>query len=76
MADYTLGGITNGHDLMAEYLRQNYPAPLVNVILGAADIVPRKIEYPTGPATDNAFFLWQIMRSVPRYVLRMCTLQG
>ncbi|KAJ5965649.1 hypothetical protein N7481_012363 [Penicillium waksmanii] len=73
---WSCGGITNGHDLMAEYLRQNYPAPLVNVILGAADIVPRKIEYPTGPATDNAFFLWQILRSVPRYVLRMCNLQG
>ncbi|KAJ5111141.1 hypothetical protein N7532_001676 [Penicillium argentinense] len=68
---WSCGGITNGHDLMAEYLRQNYPIPLVNVILGAADIVPRVIKYPTRPVTDTAFFMWQIFRSVPVYVLRM-----
>lgn len=58
---------------MAEYLGQNYPAPLVNVILGAADIVPRAVEYPTRPTTDTAFFMWQIFRSVPTYFARMLT---
>lgn len=58
---------------MAEYLHQNYPAPLVNVILGAADILPRKIEYPNRPSTDNAFFMWQILRSLPSYILRTLT---
>ncbi|KAJ5233947.1 uncharacterized protein N7469_005713 [Penicillium citrinum] len=70
---WSCGGITNGHDLMAEYLHQNYPAPLVNVILGAADILPRKIEYPNRPSTDNAFFMWQILRSLPSYILRTLT---
>lgn len=61
---------------MAEYLRQNYPAPLVNVILGAADIEPRKIEYPTRATADTAFFMWQIVRSIPGYIISMCTRQG
>ncbi|KAJ6027150.1 DJ-1 domain InhA-type [Penicillium canescens] len=49
---WTSGGITNGHDLVVEYLRENYPAPLVNAIIVQADITPRLVHY-SSPATIN-----------------------
>ncbi|KAJ5459817.1 uncharacterized protein N7458_001369 [Penicillium daleae] len=65
------GGITNGHDLVAEYLRENYPAPLVNTVLGAADLAPRSLHYQTTATRDSAFFGWQIIRAIPSSILRM-----
>ncbi|OOQ81828.1 ThiJ/PfpI family protein [Penicillium brasilianum] len=67
------GGITNGHDLVAEYLRENYPAPLVNTVLGAADVAPRPLQYQTTATCDSAFFVWQIIRAIPSSILRMLT---
>ncbi|OGE54216.1 hypothetical protein PENARI_c006G02527 [Penicillium arizonense] len=46
-------GITNGHDLVVEYLRENYPAPLINAVIVQADITPRLVHY-SSPATINA----------------------
>ncbi|KAK2873277.1 hypothetical protein FQN49_002467 [Arthroderma sp. PD_2] len=42
---WTSGGVTNGNDLVAAYLRENCPLPLVNEILAIADVGDRKIEY-------------------------------
>ncbi|EPS26911.1 hypothetical protein POX_g08789 [Penicillium oxalicum] len=67
------GGVTNGHDLMAEYLRENYPAAVVNTVLGAADVTPRALEYDTSATRDSAFFMWQIVRAIPSSILRMLT---
>ncbi|KAF7714870.1 DJ-1_PfpI domain-containing protein [Penicillium ucsense] len=39
------GGVTNGHDLVAEYIRMHYPEPVVNVVLGTADVAPRALKY-------------------------------
>ena len=69
----SLGGVTNGHDLMAEYLRENYPAAVVNTVLGAADVTPRALEYDTSATRDSAFFMWQIVRAIPSSILRMLT---
>ena len=68
-----LGGVTNGHDLVAEYLRENYPAPLVNTVLGAADIAHRSLQYQTTATRDSAFFMWQIIRAIPSSIMRMLT---
>ncbi|EGD96811.1 ThiJ/PfpI family protein [Trichophyton tonsurans CBS 112818] len=38
-------GVTNGNDLVAAYLREHYPLPLVNTILSIADVGGRQIEY-------------------------------
>ncbi|KAJ5153282.1 uncharacterized protein N7482_009760 [Penicillium canariense] len=65
------GGITNGHDLVAEYLRENYPVPLVNTVLAAADVVSRPLQYQTTAIRDSAFFMWQIIRSIPSSIIRM-----
>ncbi|EEQ27589.1 hypothetical protein McanCB56680_001011 [Microsporum canis] len=41
----TKGAVTNGNDLVAAYLRENCPLPLVNAILAIADVGERKLEY-------------------------------
>ncbi|KAJ5618230.1 hypothetical protein N7528_006873 [Penicillium herquei] len=55
------GGITNGHDLVIEYLREKYPAPLVNTILAAAEISPRPLKYTNGPTRDFLWMFWQVL---------------
>ncbi|KAJ5772621.1 hypothetical protein N7520_003150 [Penicillium odoratum] len=65
------GGITNGHDLMIEYLRQNYPAPLVNTVLTAAEIVPRELEYTNGPMVDFLWMFWQVVCALPYSAVRL-----
>jgi hypothetical protein len=67
------GGVTNGHDLVAEYLRENYPAPLVNTVLGAADVAQRPLQYQTTATRDSAFFMWQIIMAIPSSIMRMLT---
>ncbi|KAJ5953616.1 hypothetical protein N7454_000512 [Penicillium verhagenii] len=65
------GGITNGHDLMIDYLRQNYPAPVVNVVLTAAEISPRDMAYPNGPMADFLYMFFQVVRALPYSALRL-----
>jgi putative intracellular protease/amidase len=65
------GGITNGHDLVAGYLRENYPAALVNTILATADIPPRPAAYGSTTTSDFAYVLWQVVRAVPNMLFRL-----
>ena len=65
------GGITNGHDLVAEYLRENYPAALVNTILVVADIPSRPAAYGSAAKTDFAYVLWQVIRAVPNTLIQL-----
>ncbi|KAJ5800939.1 uncharacterized protein N7518_003007 [Penicillium psychrosexuale] len=62
---WTCGGITNGHDLVIAYLRDHYPAALVNTILAAADITPRPAAYATSATgeTDTVYVLWQVIKA-------------
>ncbi|KAJ5280643.1 hypothetical protein N7478_006015 [Penicillium angulare] len=64
------GGITNGHDLVVEYLRENYPAPLVNTILTAAEISPRPLKYAKGPTGDFMWMVWQVLCALPYSAIR------
>ncbi|RHZ56012.1 uncharacterized protein CDV56_105923 [Aspergillus thermomutatus] len=64
------GGITNGHDLIAEYLRTIVAEPLVKTILGMADVPERSLKYDSAPTTDNLFFLWQVFRALPSMLFR------
>ncbi|KAJ5864691.1 uncharacterized protein N7529_006607 [Penicillium soppii] len=68
---WTSGGITNGHDLVAGYLRENYPAALVNTILATADIPPRPAAYGSTTTSDFAYVLWQVVRAVPNMLFRL-----
>ncbi|KAH1485174.1 hypothetical protein KXV81_004393 [Aspergillus fumigatus] len=64
------GGITNGHDLIAMYLRTIVAEPLVKTILGMSDVPQRSLKYDSAPTTDNLFFLWQVLRALPSMLFR------
>lgn len=57
-----LGGITNGQDLVAAYIRETWPGPTTEAVLAAADVGDRGAEYRTGQAAENVWWLWQISR--------------
>jgi putative intracellular protease/amidase len=65
------GGITNGHDLVIAYLREHYPAALVNTILVAADIPVRPAKYASSATSDTAYVLWQVIRAIPNALGRL-----
>jgi len=65
------GGITNGHDLVAEYLRETYPNALVNTILAMADVAERSLKYERAVTRENIFFLWQFMKALPSVMFKM-----
>lgn len=48
-----VGGITNGIDLIVGYLRENYPATLVDVVCAMADVGDRALEYGTDPIAEK-----------------------
>lgn len=50
LADHRIGGVTNGLEMAAEYLRQKFPAPLAGAIIGIADVGNKGIDYPPGEA--------------------------
>ncbi|PLB39249.1 ThiJ/PfpI family protein [Aspergillus candidus] len=62
---WTSGAITNGHDLIMQYLATIASAPLVNAISIMADLPARLVEYETSVAGDTTHFVWQIIRAVP-----------
>ena len=68
---YILGGVTNGHDVVAAYLHTIYPAPLVNTVLAVADIAPRPAEYQTTPIGDMMYVLVQIIRAIPSSIAQL-----
>ncbi|EKV04465.1 ThiJ/PfpI family protein [Penicillium digitatum] len=68
---WTSGGITNGYDLVAGYLREHYPAALVNTILVAADIPSRPAAYASSATGDTFYVLWQVLRAFPDAVARL-----
>ncbi|EAW09266.1 DJ-1/PfpI family protein [Aspergillus clavatus NRRL 1] len=64
------GGITNGHDLVAQYLRTIVAEPLVKTILAMADVPERSLSYESAVTTDNFFFLWQVLKALPTMLFR------
>lgn len=59
------GAITNGHDLIIQYLSTIASAPLVNAISIMADLPARPVEYDTSVAGDTTHFVWQVIKAVP-----------
>lgn len=43
---WTSGGITNGQDMVAAYIREKWPGPLAGAMMAAADVGERPQEYP------------------------------
>ena len=69
----SIAGITNGHDLVAGYLREHYSAALVNTILVAADIPSRPAAYASSVRSDTLYVLWQVIRALPNAVIQLFT---
>lgn len=68
---YMSGGITNGNDMVAQYLRDNYPAPLVNTILHVAEIDARPAQYNSHSTRDVLYIVLQALWAFPHLFLRM-----
>ncbi|KAF2817000.1 class I glutamine amidotransferase-like protein, partial [Mytilinidion resinicola] len=60
---WTSGGITNGLDMVAAYIRQRWPGPLAEVVCKMADVGERGVEYEIGTVRENGFWVWQILRA-------------
>ena len=59
-----IGGITNGQEMVAEYIRENFSGPAANAVLAMADVGTKGINYPTGKSRETLWWLWQILRSI------------
>ncbi|CAG8950482.1 hypothetical protein HYFRA_00006978 [Hymenoscyphus fraxineus] len=60
---WSSGGITNGQEMVAGYLRHHFPGPAVEVVLAMADVGEKGIHYSNGKVLDNVWWLWQILKA-------------
>lgn len=58
-----LGGITNGLDMIAAFIREMWPGPTAEAALAIADVGERGEEYGSSKASENAWWVWQILRA-------------
>jgi len=57
------GGITNGQEMVAAYLRAKFPGPTTEVVLALAEVGERGVNYSVGSTGNTLWWLWQILRS-------------
>ncbi|KAG9238656.1 PfpI endopeptidase-like protein [Amylocarpus encephaloides] len=60
---WSSGGITNGQEMVAAYLRHNYPSPTTEMVLAMADVGEKGIDYSQSKAGMNIWFVFQIIRA-------------
>ena len=63
MLTEVLGGITNGQDMVAAYVREKWPGPLSDTVCAMADVGDREVEYKNGTVKENSWWLWLILRA-------------
>ncbi|KAH8703731.1 ThiJ/PfpI family protein [Talaromyces proteolyticus] len=68
---WSAGGITNGNDLVAAYLRATYPGPVAEMVCTMADVGDRALEYDVGMRRGMLFVLWQVIKALPSYIFRL-----
>lgn len=61
---FLIAGITNGHDLVAAYIRERCSKELSDLVCAMADIGDRGQEYGTGNMADKAWWVGLIFRSL------------
>ena len=57
------GGITNGQEMVAAYIREKFPGPAAEAALAMAGCGEKGIEYTSSTSQDNAWWLWQIVKA-------------
>ncbi|KAL1968024.1 hypothetical protein VTN77DRAFT_2153 [Rasamsonia byssochlamydoides] len=62
---WTSGGVTNGNDLIATYLKETYPGPVAQTVCAMAEVGDRPLKYKTGPTRSFLFFVWQFLKAFP-----------
>jgi hypothetical protein len=58
------GGITNGQEMVAGYIRQNFPGPVGEAVIAMADVGDKGIDYTKGKSRETLWWLWQILKAV------------
>jgi hypothetical protein len=58
-----LGGITNGMDMVATYLRHRWPGAATETVLEMADVQVRSQEYAKGKLGNNAWWAFHIFKA-------------
>jgi hypothetical protein len=61
--DKTPAGITNELDMVAEYIRTTWPGSLTEAVCAMADVGDRGQVYRNGKASENVWWVWQILRA-------------
>jgi hypothetical protein len=50
--------------MVAAYLREKFAGPAAEAVIAMSDVGEKGINYSTGRIMDNAWWLWQILKSV------------
>jgi hypothetical protein len=58
------GGITNGLEMIAAFIKEKYPGPLSETICAMADVGDKGETYDTKGSVDTAWWLGQILRAL------------
>jgi len=58
------GGITNGQEMVAAYIRENLPGPASEAALAMADVGGKGIDYTTSKPKETLWWLWQILKAL------------
>lgn len=48
--------------MVATYIRETWPGPTTEAVLAMADVGGRDVDYNSGQAADNLWWLWQTLR--------------
>lgn len=58
------GGITNGQEMVAAYMRETLRGPATEAALAMADVGERGIEYTKSKTVDTVWWLCQIIKAL------------
>lgn len=58
------GGITNGQEMVAAYLRDTLPGPVTEAVIVMADVGDKGINYTKNKTSETVWWLWQILRAL------------
>ncbi|TGO20551.1 hypothetical protein BPAE_0286g00080 [Botrytis paeoniae] len=61
---WSSGGITNGLEMIAAYIRQKFPGPAAEAVMAMAHVGEKDVFYTNGNTKETLRWLWQILRAV------------
>ncbi|PVH88340.1 PfpI endopeptidase-like protein [Cadophora sp. DSE1049] len=61
---WTSGGITNGQEMVAAFIREKMPGPAAEAVLEMAGVGDKGIDYTRSNSGDTIWWLWQILKAV------------